>query len=395
MRNPAPSAGSRKRPPVIKVTAPIFIISFDRPDYLGSLCKTLRSQTGVEIDETQIFLMQDGAISAYSGNRYSDDGAIHATVETFRQYFPNGRVIQSNENLGIARNIRRAENIAFEELRAEVGYFFEDDLELGSKYLLAMETLKESLANTGQPVAYFAAYGDHRVDRVGDGVNVVSMDHHWGFGLFRQAWTQIDGWMQPYYELLDGTDYKYRNGLRIFELMEKYKVAHDKSSQDSMKTLACADLGLARVMTDACFARYMGKVGQSFTEQKFIELGYDKTKIYEPDEIKLNEPSAELLKTLVGNQLSKYRNFRETEYSVFVENCRRKNWNPDRLVDEQDIIDLYRTLLNRYPETAAIKSSAGKHVFRQLRQGILESQEFRGGTGLRFASPLPQSNGKS
>jgi hypothetical protein len=370
--------------PVRPVAAPIAIISFDRPDYLDRLCASLKVQTGVAIDETRILLVQDGAKSPYSGIAYADDAAIARTTEVFRAHFPNGQVKASPHNLGIARNIRRAERIVFEELGAEVGYFFEDDLELGPRYLLVMEMLREALAATGKPVAYFAAYGDHRIEPDPAKVRVIPIDHHWGFGLFRKAWRAIDAWMTPYYEVLGESDYKFRNDLQIFESLRDRRVAFDKSSQDSMKALACADLGLPRVMTDACFARYIGKLGQSFDEKKFVELGYDRTQVYAAESINLIAPTAAQLQDIADRHFALYRDFKDKAYPGFIAEFRRTHLDPDRLLTAQDVHDLYRLLLGRNAEPSAIESAVGKHTFRSLRRNILNSREFRGSTGLQL-----------
>jgi hypothetical protein len=42
-----------------------------------------------------------------------------------------------------------------------------------------------------------------------------------------------------------------------------------------VKSVGCAALGIARMMTDLCFARYIGARGQSFDEARFAAMGYD------------------------------------------------------------------------------------------------------------------------
>src|SRR5579864_8501569 len=103
---------------------PIAVMSFNRPDLLTTVLKSLKNQT-IGIDESRVYLFQDGAQSRFTP-AHVDESLQHECVRRFREIFPNGRALQSPVNLGIALNFDRAERLFFEEFEAEVGLFFED-----------------------------------------------------------------------------------------------------------------------------------------------------------------------------------------------------------------------------------------------------------------------------
>ncbi|MCQ4162343.1 hypothetical protein NON00_20740 [Roseomonas sp. GC11] len=359
-----------------RIDLPIIIFAFERAPYLRRFCESLKAQQGVEIDETRIFLLQDGAVSRKSGVRYAEDAALAASVAAFREVFPRGQVVQSPENLGISGNIRRGERLAFEALDASMAYFFEDDLELGPVYLLMMERLREALAPFPQ-VAYFAAYGDHRLEPRPDRLRLVPLDHHWGFALRRDAWRRISEWLAPYHALIGRNDYPHRNHLGVFRWMAQFDMAIDKSSQDAVKALAAAQLGLARVMVDACFARYIGERGASFSTARFQALGYDRMTPRQQADLPLGPVTEKQISRLLLEQQQHFRSFRAEAFDDFLARYSARHWDPDRLLTREDISALYRLLLDRAPEEAVYERNLGSNSVLAMRRGILASTEFR------------------
>jgi len=360
------------------IDAPIIIFAFDRPNYLQRFCASLKAQEGVRLDERRIYLLQDGPVSRRSGVRYAEDAAMAESVATFRAAFPQGQVLASAENLGIALNIRRGEVHAFETLEAETAYFFEDDLELGPAYLLMMERLRMALAPFPE-VGYFAAYGDHRATPDPNRVHLVPLDHHWGFGLRRGAWQRIQDWLQPYFAILERTDYPNRNHLAVYRFLQREEMAIDKSSQDALKALASARLGIARVMTDMCFARYIGEKGASFSERRFREMGYDRMVAVERGDLPIEPPTVERITAILKQQQAHFRRFRAEEFDGFLERYAARHWDPDRLATREDIEQLYRLLLDRLPEGEQIyEQYAGRCSVRRLRDIMQNSREYRG-----------------
>jgi GT2 family glycosyltransferase len=121
--------------------APIFVMSFNRPDYLGKVLKSLREQVDCDIDQRTIILFQDGAVNPYSNERHASDDEINQCAEIFQSLFPDSQIMRSPVNLGVALNFDRAERYGFEELAAESIIFLEDDLVLGHYYISIIDKI--------------------------------------------------------------------------------------------------------------------------------------------------------------------------------------------------------------------------------------------------------------
>ncbi|MCG7361794.1 hypothetical protein MHZ93_11055 [Roseomonas sp. ACRSG] len=360
------------------ITTPIVIFAFDRPHYLRRFCESLRAQQGVLLNERRIYLVQDGAVSPRSGLRYASDAMLAESIAVFRDVFPRGQVLASPRNLGIAMNIRRGETLVFETLEADLGYFFEDDLELGPAYLLTLERVKEAVARRPE-VAYFAAYGEHRRPSNPEAPEMVWLDHHWGFGLRREAWQRIEAWLKPYFAILARHDYQHRDHFAIFRFLEQQEMAVPHSSQDALKSVAAAALGMIRVMPDLSFGRYIGEKGASFNPGRFREMGFDRVPLITRTDIAIPELTEAQAKSLLHAQQSHYRHIRAHDFDDFLRRYAERHAEADRLVSREDVTDLYRLLLDRVPEGEdAYAGNVGRRTLRELRRDILNSQEFRG-----------------
>jgi hypothetical protein len=296
------------------VHAPVVLFSFNRPRYLDQVCAGLAAQKGVALEQSRIWLLQDGAVSPLTGRRFARDQDIADSIAVFRCHFPRGRVMAAPHNLGVARNILRGEKLVFEGLEQEIGYFFEDDLIPGPWYLWALERLRE-LTEPHPRVAYFGAYGDHRRSYPGPLVKYIPLEHHWGFALRRQGWLRIMEWLRPYYALLDGRDYPDRDHARIFRLYEPLVVGTEASSQDAAKSLACMELGLTRVMTTVSFGRYIGEEGQSFSPEHFRAMGFDRHSIAEGDQFDFAPLALDTLLRVDGFHRRHYERLRRERFA--------------------------------------------------------------------------------
>lgn len=307
----------------VDVQAPIILYSFDRPDYLERVCTGLRAQRGVRINWRRVWLVQDGGISRHSGRIFAGQDAIRGCIDTFRRIIPEGQVLDSAANLGVAFNILRGERLVFETLDAELGYFFEDDLELGPYYLWALEQLR-ARTEPLERVAYFGAYGDHRRDYPGPVVKYIPLEHHWGFGLYRRAWRPVMKALQPFYALLEGCDYNDRDHRKIFRLWEGLSIASEASSQDAAKSIACLELGLSRVLTTVSFGRYIGERGNSFSPEHFRNMGFDKHRIVEADRFDFQKLDEAKLTEIDGFHRRHYERLRRERFEIIM------NSHPDR-----------------------------------------------------------------
>lgn len=359
--------------------APVILFGFNRPDYLRRVCLSLRAQRRRRVEDRQVWLVQDGAVSPRSGVRYAEDAAIEASIAAFREVFPGGQMLDpQGHNFGIAENIRRGEDLAFQVLGADWALFLEDDLELGPDYLEVMERIAE-LAAPFPAIGYFAAYGDHRLPEPPARIGWQPLEHNWGFGLRREAWARIKPFLDPYHAILARADYRFRLEAQIHEWQRGLTYASDKSSQDAMKTVACAELGIARLMTNACFGRYIGVEGASFNARKFAELGYDRTAVVTLDSLDFAPLDEAVVAGMIARERTRLGAFRREHFDGFLASLQARFFDPSRAVTREDVDALYRLLLDRAPENEQVyEHSMGRHNLASLRRAIMGSNEFRG-----------------
>ena len=266
--------------------APIFLMSFNRPDYLRKVLESLLEQVGCEIASRTIILFQDGPVNSHSNERHASEGEINDCVKIFDSFFPNGLVFRSSTNLGVALNFDRAEKYAFEELSAESVVFLEDDLVLGRHYLSIVDRLIEIFAEDNR-VGYVAAYGDHTrniEDQHTHRRRLIGLTHNWGFALFRRQWLRMRPYVLEYLRLLEGVDYRYKDAQAIHDMFASWGFGCPAISQDAAKTIACCIDGVIKINTYVCNAKYIGSQGLHMNDKLYAERGYDKTELY-PDAV--------------------------------------------------------------------------------------------------------------
>jgi hypothetical protein len=294
----------------VRGAPPIAIISFNRPHFLAQLVDSLQAQTA--LNGRPVFLFQDNAVSPFSGIRYAADEDIAACVAIFRARFPDSRVFLAPHNLGIARNILRAEEFLFAELGTEIAYFLEDDMVLSPHYLTMMDRISAWVERTDR-VGYFSAYGalTMPLERQRQEASTMRrLAYHWAFGLTRRHWSELREWLEPYYRLCNGRDYSARQHLEILSHYQSMGMPLIGASQDVVKKLGTYALGRVALNTMACFGKSIGVVGLHFDQTKFERGGFTRTELY-PEPVELNFPSPEQLDKIHRRAMEiRWRNFR-------------------------------------------------------------------------------------
>lgn len=273
---------------------PIVVVAFNRPHYLSQVLDSLMAQTA--LGGRPIYLFQDNAVSPFSGIRYGEDADITASVDVFRSKVPSGTVMLAPHNLGIGANFLRAEEFVFNELGAETAYFFEDDMVLSPHYLTMMDRIA-TYAEATPRVGYFAAYGKHQLalEKQRASAHLMTrMALHWAFGLRRHHWVELRQWLEPYYQLVQGRDYRQRPAQEIAEHYRNQGVPLVAINQDILKKTGTYMLGRVQLMTVACFGKYIGAEGVHFEAENFKQKRFDETEMY-PEPVDLEFPTADEL----------------------------------------------------------------------------------------------------
>jgi hypothetical protein len=290
----------------MKLDMPIAIMSFDRPDYLRAVLQALLRQQWPSSVLPRFFLFQDAAQSARSNALMGDPERMLAAVRVFKHYFPDGVVVQAEHNLGIARNFDRAERAFFEDMKADVAVFLEDDMILSRYYFCAMAELAEAALKRPE-IGMFSAYGQHHFTELVEqkrriGEICLMNEHNWAFGITRACWAARDKVVAEYLDLIDDIDYRERGSrnaiIKAFQIRCGRGGRGYLSSQDSIKNMACEVSGFHRISTFANFARYIGRKGEHMNETKFALRGYDSTVVYASPPQGFHIPDGETLRLM-------------------------------------------------------------------------------------------------
>jgi len=275
---------------------PVIIISFNRPDYLELVLLSLKRQS-LPLDLFKIYLFQDGGIDRFSGKVVADTSK---SIETFKYIFPTQTIIESDVNLGVALNYDRAEKFAFDVLKADYAFFFEDDLVLGFNYLKALMRMTEFALDEPR-VGYVAAYGDHYAspkDQISNAKKVIMLDHKWGFALTKRQWLLQKEIIDGYIDIIKTSNYQSRNHGQIQKYFRSLGFVSPGSSQDAAKDVASCVLGTVKLNCFLPFAKYIGKKGTHFNPEFYDKGKWGESIVYNGDVPDFNFPNKDQIENI-------------------------------------------------------------------------------------------------
>jgi SAM-dependent methyltransferase len=343
------------------ISRPVAVLSYNRPQLLKAFLESLKEQS-VPVDPQNIALFQDNG-----------DAANDECILIFKEAFPNGNVFATENNLGVALNMDRAERHIFEVLGADAGYFFEDDLILGPHYITALNQLA-AFALKDERIGYVAAYGCHTAsleEQKRRRHDLVPMSHKWGFALTRSHWWRQRDIIEPYLDIVRQRPYRERDHAAIQAYFRKLGYPLAATSQDAAKDVATFVLGATKIMSFACFGKYEGREGVHFTPEAYQLLGYDKTEV-------LNEPPLFVMPSSL--QLDNWISLSSATRNGVDMTQQDSTDFFETGVDERIVVACYRALLGREPESALIieEHIQAKHTLESLLKACLQSSEFAG-----------------
>ncbi len=185
---------------------------------------------------------------------------------------------------GFSENILRAETLFFEELRAPVGYFFEDDLVLSPHYVAALDLMRRAFARFDR-IVYYGATGAHRASleqQRNNARKVMFEGPFWGFALKRSHWLRMQPFLADYHRLVVGRDerkFPHEEVRALFRSWGK-TLTHPNTGQDCAWDLATHVLRLWRASCYPALGRYIGAQGTHYTPRLFNEHGFHETVLY-------------------------------------------------------------------------------------------------------------------
>ena len=283
---------------------PIAVMSFNRPDYLRQVLISLAAQD--DGSHGPIHLFQDGAVSAITGRKAAEPDDIERCIAIFSTIFPDGVVHRSASNIGVAQNFLNAENFFFEDQSSEAAYFFEDDMILSPYYLRLMDFFYDMYRGP-KKIGYFAAYGHLKAttaDQIKRRTELRRLAHHWGFGLFRHHWLEMQPLMKVFYDVTLGRDYKSRDHDMIRDHYRGNGIMVGVTSQDDVKKAVSYALKRPSLNTFATYGRYIGATGLHMTPEAFERHGYKLTEWLDGVDFGFKHPTDAQIEKMVADEVS-------------------------------------------------------------------------------------------
>ncbi|WP_167668270.1 class I SAM-dependent methyltransferase [Roseomonas gilardii] len=353
---------------------PIAIMSFNRPNFLGRVLKSLKAQS-VDVEDRSVHLFQDGARSPFGGRSRANPEDIAASIAVFQHYFPAGVVHHAPYNLGVALNFERAEKFVFDEMKADLGVFFEDDMVLSRYYLDTLQKLSD-FALSEERVGYVAAYGVHRASNEEQKQlrrHLVPMGHNWGFALTRRQWQRQREIVEEYLGLVRNSPYSERPDDRIRAYFSSLGLPIFGTSQDAAKEVACAALGTVRLMCFPAQGHYIGDVGEHYNPELYKSMGYDETVFFDEQLTGFDFPTSDDLAIMAAEARVSLID-REQSLMVTVAD--------EELPSETFVQSLYWGLLERAPDRLGFDTftsalNTGEMQPAEIVRRIANSEEFR------------------
>lgn len=366
----------------------IALITYSRSEYFQKVFSSITSQqinNKPFSDYFDLYVFQDGLLASEPADQVQG----HANIaEISKAALDEDHFITQTNNLGVALHFDIVERYLFEKQDHPWVAFCEDDLVLAPRYLESLTCLANSFKDDDR-VAMFSCFGKMSTkpleEQQANQQALISMEHHWGFGMHQNAWRKRQPLVDEYLKLLHGTPYREREHGRIQNWQVFCGFKAGPTSQDYAKACAMAAMGTVKVSTYANFATYVGEYGLHFTPELYAQKGYANSVIY-PNPLK---QTFSLDESTYNKLLNEQRNltleapdkFDAAEFAKRLEAGslapRLSDQWQKNAISEADVVAAYKIFLGRLPETRqVIESRVGMHPERLLAS-FITAPEFR------------------
>lgn len=279
----------------------IAVLSFNRPDYLEQVLRSISisvNRSGLEFD---IYLFQDGNYNPKSHTNKCIDDEIDGCIRIFQSQFPRGRVMRSPINIGVALNFFRAEEFLLILRKYNSAMIFEDDLVVHPYYITVLGAMLD-VAEITEQIGQVACYGDNHLlpvsEQLASVTKLTGLGNNWGCGISRRFYLRRRERDRPYIELISGIDYSHKDALsdKIHQLHENQGFSPGVLSQDMFKTMTTYSQGGLRLNTAAVLGFYIGKQGLHSTHVEYDAANFGDTVLY-PTDGPIPNPDFSILQT--------------------------------------------------------------------------------------------------
>jgi hypothetical protein len=238
-------------------------------------------------------------------------------------------------------------------------------------------------------VAMFSCFGKSSKETIASQTAkqdaLISMDHHWGFGMHQSAWRRRQPLVDEYLKLLQGTSYRERQHARIqnWQLFCGFKPG--PTSQDYAKACAMSALGTIKVSSFANFGTYIGEYGLHSTPELYAQKGYSNSTVFpaaltKPFQLK-HDTYLQLLKEQKAFTIDKPDTFDQAD---FVRRLKSGSLTPSfsdqwqtGAISEADVVAAYKIFLGRLPETRSVIEARIGMAPERFLASFITAPEFR------------------
>jgi len=256
---------------------PIVLIAFNRPNYFYETCQSIALQS----KDREVYLFLDGPRSN------QDVFNINTVKWIFNNFFPDGKVFDSEQNIGIAFNTKRARETVFE--KHSKGIFIEDDLILEPYYISMLDRLMDQLENDKNVgmINCFAGAAT-RFNNLNSIENqtknkskLIACSHTYAIGMWAEKYEKIKPTLYEYYKLLPPI-YKNRPHQPIIDFWKSKGLGPGMNitSQDKATDSSMLLADQYKVSTYTNNLRYIGEMGDNSNTVAFKSFNWENYPIY-------------------------------------------------------------------------------------------------------------------
>lgn len=257
----------------------IGIISFDRPQYLRQLLKSLEKQ---DLKDTEFHLFQDGEVNKFSKRQVTVHGLTRKCIRLFNEAeLPNKFIHDRRENVGNA--INQFEAIEFMSDNYDKFLIIEDDVVLSPHYFRLIRILGRKIKGN----VFSVGMGFKRLckkENIDINLNnLIKSNHeignsvHWWSELYSaKNWKKVRKDFLDYYEFVKDVDYRNRPSDEIRKFFHSQGFPISQTSQDAGRDYALFKNDMIRLNTVVNRGIYIGEYGLHFRPSTFRRGEYDK-----------------------------------------------------------------------------------------------------------------------
>jgi len=271
----------------------ISIRTLNRPKYLKECLSSLSYNT--DLTGVDFFLIQDGAVSPYSGIRYAEDEEIKASIKVIEEAkLPNKSIFIKSYNTGTP--IHKELQLDYLFPRYEYAIMADDDLIFNKYYIKTLKVLFEQFKNdpkVGMLQTSFKHDGhnfqDEKIAKQLEDQVTYGFSHRWEQGFWKESAKKIKPLIRRYFDLIRNIDFNkfFRNPSSYQEIRKEMSGLFGNAiAGDHVLEICTQRAGYLGLHTKTLRHKTIGKLGgYTFRTTRFDGGHYGKINLHQIGEI--------------------------------------------------------------------------------------------------------------